>query len=182
MPPNQDTQKKKFRNNYGNEIYPCEKCEKTFGRRHDRKRHMDEVHEKLKSFDCCLCQKTFSRLSNIYRHFHSVHRDVFDEPNDTVQVDVEVVDLDDEASVAADDADVINLDDEASVAADDADVINLDDEASVAADDAALDDLDDEASVAIDLDLDDEVPPPFSPPTRRTVSRGAAHASRHPLI
>jgi len=69
MPPIKDYEKRKPRTNRDgtNEIYPCEKCEKTFGRWHDRKRHMDEVHEKLKNFDCCFCQKTFLRLGNIYR-------------------------------------------------------------------------------------------------------------------
>ncbi|KAH9946960.1 hypothetical protein B0H21DRAFT_708810 [Amylocystis lapponica] len=51
----------------GVERYSCDKCERTFGRPHDRKRHNESQHQQI-SHICPGCEKFFSRQDSLKRH------------------------------------------------------------------------------------------------------------------
>ncbi|PCH36005.1 hypothetical protein WOLCODRAFT_166606 [Wolfiporia cocos MD-104 SS10] len=51
----------------GVERYPCDKCDRTFSRPHDRKRHYESQHM-MTSHMCKYCQKEFSRADSLKRH------------------------------------------------------------------------------------------------------------------
>ncbi|KAG1715766.1 hypothetical protein ID866_1390 [Astraeus odoratus] len=51
------------------ERYPCELCERTFTRSHDRRRHYETVHAATPAVHRCrYCQKDFSRADSLKRH------------------------------------------------------------------------------------------------------------------
>ncbi|KAL4073715.1 hypothetical protein J3A83DRAFT_4371016 [Scleroderma citrinum] len=50
------------------ERYPCELCDRTFTRSHDRRRHYDTVHAASVLHRCRYCQKEFSRADSLKRH------------------------------------------------------------------------------------------------------------------
>ncbi|KAI0683147.1 hypothetical protein BC835DRAFT_1396861 [Cytidiella melzeri] len=53
----------------GTERYPCDKCDKTFSRSHDRKRHYESQHSaQPTSHRCPYCKKEFSRADSMKRH------------------------------------------------------------------------------------------------------------------
>ncbi|KAL1925171.1 uncharacterized protein VTP21DRAFT_54 [Calcarisporiella thermophila] len=47
--------------------YSCDKCNHSFHRSHDLKRHL-RIHEKIKPFECTHCHRTFSRRDALKRH------------------------------------------------------------------------------------------------------------------
>ncbi|TBU31602.1 hypothetical protein BD311DRAFT_99064 [Dichomitus squalens] len=49
------------------ERYYCDKCDKSFGRAHDKKRHFESTHLQ-QSHACRFCTKTFSRNDSLKRH------------------------------------------------------------------------------------------------------------------
>ncbi|KAI0780234.1 hypothetical protein C8Q74DRAFT_1217504 [Fomes fomentarius] len=49
------------------ERYFCERCDKSFGRQHDKKRHFESTHLQ-QSHACRFCSKTFSRNDSLKRH------------------------------------------------------------------------------------------------------------------
>ncbi|KAI0743963.1 hypothetical protein C8Q80DRAFT_1122299 [Daedaleopsis nitida] len=49
------------------ERFYCERCEKSFGRQHDKKRHFESTHLQ-QSHACRFCTKTFSRNDSLKRH------------------------------------------------------------------------------------------------------------------
>ncbi|TFK89307.1 hypothetical protein K466DRAFT_597896 [Polyporus arcularius HHB13444] len=49
------------------ERYFCERCEKSFGRQHDKKRHYESTHLQ-QMHTCRFCSKTFSRNDSLKRH------------------------------------------------------------------------------------------------------------------
>lgn len=53
----------------GTERFPCDKCDKTFSRSHDRKRHYESQHSSQPtSHRCPYCHKEFSRADSMKRH------------------------------------------------------------------------------------------------------------------
>ncbi|KAI0338302.1 hypothetical protein BDW22DRAFT_1382629 [Trametopsis cervina] len=53
----------------GTERFPCERCDKTFSRAHDRKRHYESQHAaRPVSHRCPYCRKEFSRADSMKRH------------------------------------------------------------------------------------------------------------------
>ena len=58
--------------------FKCDLCSKTFTRRHDMKRHMNNVHsdnrdvfkinDRPKSFTCDVCDKSFARKASLFKH------------------------------------------------------------------------------------------------------------------
>ncbi|GJE92755.1 hypothetical protein PsYK624_089110 [Phanerochaete sordida] len=53
----------------GSERFPCDKCDKTFSRAHDRKRHHESQHSTHPYFHRCrFCNKEFSRADSLKRH------------------------------------------------------------------------------------------------------------------
>ncbi|KAI6037586.1 hypothetical protein EDC04DRAFT_2702174 [Pisolithus marmoratus] len=51
------------------ERYPCDLCERTFTRSHDRRRHYETVHSAAPVLHKCrYCQKDFSRADSLKRH------------------------------------------------------------------------------------------------------------------
>ncbi len=53
----------------GTERFPCDKCDKTFSRSHDRKRHYESQHSSQPtSHRCPYCRKEFSRADSMKRH------------------------------------------------------------------------------------------------------------------
>ncbi|KAF9227015.1 hypothetical protein BS17DRAFT_440508 [Gyrodon lividus] len=49
--------------------YPCDICERTFTRLHDRRRHYETVHASSPVLHkCCYCRKDFSRADSLKRH------------------------------------------------------------------------------------------------------------------
>ncbi|GBE80470.1 predicted protein [Sparassis crispa] len=50
------------------ERYQCDKCDKTFGRSHDRKRHFETQHMQPHPHLCPQCKKSFSRGDSLKRH------------------------------------------------------------------------------------------------------------------
>ncbi|KAH8107778.1 hypothetical protein BXZ70DRAFT_1003216 [Cristinia sonorae] len=51
------------------ERYACDRCEKTFSRAHDRKRHFETHHSAQPvSHKCPFCKKDFSRADSLKRH------------------------------------------------------------------------------------------------------------------
>lgn len=51
------------------ERYPCELCDRTFTRSHDRRRHYETVHSTAPVLHRCrFCQKDFSRADSLKRH------------------------------------------------------------------------------------------------------------------
>ncbi|KAH9839137.1 uncharacterized protein C8Q71DRAFT_498309 [Rhodofomes roseus] len=51
----------------GVERYACDKCDRTFSRPHDRKRHHESQHLQT-SHSCQYCRKEFSRADSLKRH------------------------------------------------------------------------------------------------------------------
>ncbi|EED82052.1 predicted protein [Postia placenta Mad-698-R] len=51
----------------GIERYQCDRCDRTFSRPHDRKRHYESQHM-LTSHTCQYCRKDFSRADSLKRH------------------------------------------------------------------------------------------------------------------
>ncbi|KAH9920158.1 uncharacterized protein B0H18DRAFT_613705 [Fomitopsis serialis] len=51
----------------GVERYACDKCDRTFSRPHDRKRHYESQHLQT-SHSCQYCRKEFSRADSLKRH------------------------------------------------------------------------------------------------------------------
>ena len=51
----------------GVERYACDKCDRTFSRPHDRKRHYESQHLQT-SHKCHYCRKEFSRADSLKRH------------------------------------------------------------------------------------------------------------------
>ncbi|KZT10909.1 uncharacterized protein LAESUDRAFT_721308 [Laetiporus sulphureus 93-53] len=51
----------------GVERYPCDMCDRTFSRPHDRKRHFESQHMQT-SHACKYCRKEFSRADSLKRH------------------------------------------------------------------------------------------------------------------
>nr|VWO95015.1 Uncharacterized protein [Ganoderma boninense] len=49
------------------ERYYCDKCDKSFGRAHDKKRHYESTHLQ-QAHTCRFCSKTFSRNDSLKRH------------------------------------------------------------------------------------------------------------------
>ncbi|RPD52831.1 hypothetical protein L227DRAFT_617492 [Lentinus tigrinus ALCF2SS1-6] len=49
------------------ERYFCERCDKSFGRQHDKKRHFESTHLQ-QMHTCRFCSKTFSRNDSLKRH------------------------------------------------------------------------------------------------------------------
>ena len=49
------------------ERFYCERCDKSFGRAHDKKRHVESTHMQ-QSHMCRFCNKTFSRNDSLKRH------------------------------------------------------------------------------------------------------------------
>ncbi len=68
---------KKHQNIHTNEpvdkIYSCDKCEKTFDRRDNLKRHVKQRKEKPQNYSCDICEKTFSQKFNlkVHRQIHT---------------------------------------------------------------------------------------------------------------
>lgn len=55
--------------NPSGERYPCELCDRTFTRSHDRRRHYETVHATAPVLHRCrYCQKDFSRADSLKRH------------------------------------------------------------------------------------------------------------------
>ncbi|THH29621.1 hypothetical protein EUX98_g4558 [Antrodiella citrinella] len=53
----------------GIERYACDRCDKTFSRAHDRKRHFETHHSpQPASHRCPFCKKDFSRADSLKRH------------------------------------------------------------------------------------------------------------------
>lgn len=51
------------------ERFPCDKCDKTFSRAHDRKRHYESQHSTHPYLHRCrFCNKEFSRADSLKRH------------------------------------------------------------------------------------------------------------------
>ncbi|KAI0081969.1 hypothetical protein K474DRAFT_1655867 [Panus rudis PR-1116 ss-1] len=51
------------------ERWPCDKCEKSFSRAHDRKRHYETTHApNPPSHKCPFCEKAFARADSLKRH------------------------------------------------------------------------------------------------------------------
>ena len=48
-------------------LFPCDRCDKTFAREDNRRRHMISTHEALE-FICPTCKRVFSRKDNMLRH------------------------------------------------------------------------------------------------------------------
>ena len=48
-------------------LFPCDRCEKTFGREDNRRRHMISTHE-AQEFICPTCKRVFSRKDHMLRH------------------------------------------------------------------------------------------------------------------
>lgn len=51
----------------GVERYACDRCDRTFSRPHDRKRHYESQHLQT-SHACQFCRKEFSRADSLKRH------------------------------------------------------------------------------------------------------------------
>ena len=51
----------------------CIECGKKFKRPFELKRHEDEVHKNLRTFDCEVCGKSFPRKSSLKSHQQNVH-------------------------------------------------------------------------------------------------------------
>ena len=51
----------------GVERYACDRCDRTFSRPHDRKRHYESQHLQT-SHACQYCRKEFSRADSLKRH------------------------------------------------------------------------------------------------------------------
>ena len=49
------------------ERFFCEKCDKSFGRAHDKKRHYESAHLQT-HHECRFCHKCFSRNDSLKRH------------------------------------------------------------------------------------------------------------------
>jgi uncharacterized C2H2 Zn-finger protein len=54
--------------------FDCEKCDQKFRRRGHLLRHIQTVHEQLKSFKCETCQSTFTQKRNFVNHQLKVHQ------------------------------------------------------------------------------------------------------------
>ncbi|KAE8147275.1 hypothetical protein BDV25DRAFT_142915 [Aspergillus avenaceus] len=48
--------------------YPCEFCDRPFGRRTDLRRHVDSIHHGIRKFGCEQCGQRFSRHDTLSRH------------------------------------------------------------------------------------------------------------------
>lgn len=53
--------------------YPCERCDKSFTRKSDARKHVRVVHDRLKIFVCEVCDKKFARKDYLGKHLKSVH-------------------------------------------------------------------------------------------------------------
>ena len=52
-------------------VYPH--CDKTFTRKSDLRRHILNVHERIKPFICKLCQKSFFQITDLKAHAMAIH-------------------------------------------------------------------------------------------------------------
>ena len=52
----------------GVKSYDCSLCDTKFFNKHEQKRHISEVHDKVKQKNCPYCAKTFSRNCHLKTH------------------------------------------------------------------------------------------------------------------
>ena len=53
--------------------YKCLKCDASFTRRPNLKRHVESVHEGKKPFKCSICDSSFAQSGNLKKHIATVH-------------------------------------------------------------------------------------------------------------
>jgi hypothetical protein len=53
--------------------FQCPKCEKKFGQNSDLKTHISSVHDKFKPFQCLICDAYFNQNYTLQRHISFVH-------------------------------------------------------------------------------------------------------------
>ena len=53
--------------------HKCDLCDKNFGYSQTLKRHIESVYERMKKHKCKLCEKAFSQVADLKRHINSVH-------------------------------------------------------------------------------------------------------------
>ena len=51
----------------------CDKCQKHFNKRHRLKRHIKEVHLRIRNFECEQCKRTFNNKAHLKTHVELVH-------------------------------------------------------------------------------------------------------------
>ena len=54
--------------------FQCQQCKKSFGKRGDLNRHINNVHKKLTPFQCLECKKYFKRKTHHQIHINKVHK------------------------------------------------------------------------------------------------------------
>ena len=52
----------------------CNECKGTFTTKFKLKRHVAQVHDKQKPFECSICHKSFSQKGNLFLHNKNVHQ------------------------------------------------------------------------------------------------------------
>ena len=55
-------------------ITKCKECLKTFVSQINLKKHIKEVHEKVKDFECEICRQRFTSNSSFNNHLETVHK------------------------------------------------------------------------------------------------------------
>ena len=57
--------------------FPCDLCEKVFGRRHGLKDHIVRIHSELEKFCCDYCNKSFKVERVLKKHIEALHEKTF---------------------------------------------------------------------------------------------------------
>ena len=55
--------------------YSCDQCEYKNAKKNNVTRHIASVHKKEKPYECSICQSKFKRLDNLVKHVKKYHKD-----------------------------------------------------------------------------------------------------------